>query len=85
MSTSPETRSVRPDDEVINVLSEWLAFGAGADELRLRLGAIDKSALEGEAAEAVHDLEAELEVKSANGRGHLERLVRETLDAVALS
>jgi hypothetical protein len=67
------------------VLSEWLAFRAGADELRVRLGAIDKSALEGEAAEGVHALEEELGVKSPNGRGHLERLVRETLDAVALS
>ena len=85
MSTSPETRPVRSDDEIITVLSEWLAFGAGTDELRVRLGAIDKSTLEGEAAEAVHDLEEELGVKSANGRGHLERVVRETLDAVALS
>jgi hypothetical protein len=33
----------------------------------------------------VYDLEEELGVKSPNGRGHLERLVRETLDAVAMS
>jgi hypothetical protein len=85
MSTSPETRPVRPDDEIVTVLSEWLAFGAGADELRVRLRAIDKSTLEGEAAEAVHDLEEELGVTSPDGRGHLQRLVRETLDAVALS
>ena len=85
MSTSPETRPVRPDDEIVTLLSGWLAFRAGAEELRDRLRAIDKSALEGEAAEAVHDLEEQLGVESPNGCGHLERLVRETLDAVALA
>lgn len=85
MSTSPETRPVRPHDEIVSVLSAWLAFGAGTGELRDRLQTFDKSGLEGEAAEAVHDLEAELGVESPSGRGHLERLVRETLDAVALA
>jgi hypothetical protein len=45
---------------------------------------IDSSCLDGEAAEAVDDLLAELRLESSNGHGHLERHVRETLDAVAL-
>jgi hypothetical protein len=83
MFASPET-PVRPDDQIITVLSEWLAFGSGAGELRTRLDEIDSSSLDGEAAEAVHDLLAELRSESSNGHGHLERHVRETLDAVAL-
>jgi hypothetical protein len=85
MSTSPETRPVRPDEEIVTLLSEWLAFGAGTEKLRDRLRAIDKSGLEGDAAEAVQDLEKELGAESANGRGQLEQVVREALDAVALS
>ncbi|MGH3017790.1 MAG: hypothetical protein ACRDLU_05380 [Gaiellaceae bacterium] len=85
MSTSPETRPVRPNDEIVTLLSEWLAFGAGTQELRDRLRAIGKSGLEGDAAEAVQDLEEELGAESATGRGQLERVVREALDAVALS
>jgi hypothetical protein len=76
--------STSPSDAIVTLLSEWLAFGAGPGELRARLHAIDKSDLEGEAAEAVRDLEQQLGVESPNGCGHLERLVRETLDAVAM-
>ena len=84
MSASPEL-PVRPDDQIVTVLSEWLAFGAGAAELRTRLLEIDRSGLDGEAAEAVADLLADLAAGPGNGgHGHLERHVRETLDAVAL-
>ena len=84
MSASPETTPVRPDDEIVTVLSEWLAFGSGTEELRTRLEEIDRNGLDGEAAEAVNDLLGELRSESSNGQGHLERHVRETLDAVAL-
>jgi hypothetical protein len=77
--------STSPDNAIVTLLSEWLAFGAGADELRARLGEIDRSGLDGEAGEAVHELVTELETASPNGRGHLERVVRETLDAVAMA
>jgi hypothetical protein len=77
MSTSP--------DAIVTRLSEWLAFGASTDELRTRLEEIDLSGLDGEAAEAVQELLEELDTASPNGRGHLERTVRETLDAVALA
>jgi hypothetical protein len=82
MSANPEI--TRPDDQIVTVLSEWLAFGAGKAELRTRLEEIERSGLDGDAAEAVHDLLDELGSEAANGHGHLERLVRETLDAVAL-
>jgi hypothetical protein len=84
MSASPEATPIHPDDEIVTVLSEWLAFGAGTEELRTRLQEIDRSGLDGEAAEAVHDLLDELGSEPSSGRGHLERHVRETLDAVAL-
>jgi hypothetical protein len=85
MSASPESNPMRPDDQIVTVLSEWLAFGAGTEELRTRLHEIDRTALEGEVAEAVQDLLDELGAASSDGRGHLVRLVRETLDAVALA
>ena len=76
--------STSPSDAVVTRLSEWLAFGASAGELRTRLEEIDISGLDGEAAEAMQELLAELDSASPSGRGHLERVVRETLDAVAL-
>jgi hypothetical protein len=77
--------STNPDDAIVTLLSEWLAFGTRSEELRVGLAEIDRSGLAGEAGEAVDELLAELTVASPNGRGHLERLVRETLDAVAMS
>ena len=77
--------STSPDNAIVTLLSEWLAFGARSEELRTRLAEVDLSGLDGEAAEAVQELLEELETASPNGRGHLERTVRETLDAVALA
>ena len=84
MSTSPEITPARPDDAIVTLLSEWLAFRADTGELRARLEAIDRDALEGEPAEAVDELLEELAAASPQQRGELERVVRETLDAVAL-
>jgi hypothetical protein len=84
MSTSPETTSSRPDDAIVTLLSEWLAFRADTAELRRRLEQIDRDGLDGEPAEAVDELLEELAVARPQERGHLERVVRETLDAVAL-
>jgi hypothetical protein len=85
MSASPETTPVRPADEIVTALSEWLAFRTGTDELLTRLQAIDPSGLDAESADAVRELLEQLASPSSNGRGHLERLVRETLDAVAMA
>jgi hypothetical protein len=75
MSTSPE-------NHLVNVLSHWLARHVDNKELFRELEAIDMSALSPSQAEAVQELRDEL--VSTNGRGDLEMVVRETLEAVAL-
>ena len=75
MSTSPE-------NHLVNVLSHWLARHVDNKELHRELEAIDTSALSPTQAEAVQELREE--VVSTNGRGDLEMVVRETLEAVAL-
>ena len=75
MSTSPE-------NHLVNVLSHWLARHVDNAELLRELEAIDTSALSHIQAEAVQELREE--VVSTNGRGDLEMVVRETLEAVAL-
>ena len=75
MSTSPE-------NHLVNVLSHWLARHVDNKGLLRELEAIDMSALTPTQAEAVQELSDEL--VSTNGRGDLEMVVRETLEAVAL-
>jgi hypothetical protein len=75
MSTSPE-------DQLVNLLSQWLAGHVGDEELRAELGAADTAALGDGEREAVEELRAEL--AAGGGRGDLERVVRETLEALAL-
>ena len=75
MSTSPE-------NHLMNVLSHWLARHVDNAELLRELDAVDTSALSSAQAEAVQELREE--VVSTNGRGDLEMVVRETLEAVAL-
>jgi hypothetical protein len=64
------------------VLSHWLARHVDNKELLRELEAVDTSALSPTQAEAVQELREE--VVSTNGRGDLEMVVRETLEAVAL-
>ncbi len=75
MSTSPE-------NQLVNVLSHWLARHVDNVELLRELEAVDTSALRPAQAEALQELREEL--VSTNGRGDLEMVVRETLEAVAL-
>ena len=75
MSTSPE-------NHIVNVLSHWLARHLDNAELLRELEAVDTSALTRAQSEAVDELREEL--VSTNGRGDLEMVVRETLEAVAL-
>jgi hypothetical protein len=75
MSTSPE-------NHLVNVLSHWLARHVDNKGLLRELEAIDTSALTPTQTEAVQELREEL--VSTNGRGDLEMVVRETLEAVAL-
>ncbi len=82
MSTSPN--SFRPDDEIVTLLSEWLAFRVSNPELRQRLLAIGTHGLSPEQTEATLELTNELEDAPPAARGDLEMLVRETLETVAL-
>src|SRR3954467_12174969 len=77
MSTSPDTR-------VVNLLSRWLAGHAPEEELARELRAVDPGAFGPEAEELVEELVDELHAEHGADRGDLERLVRGTLEAVAL-
>jgi len=79
MSTSPDTIH-RADDQIVTLLSQWLARHVTDDELRRRVEAIGTDELSATQAQAVEELLAEL----GADRGQNEMLVRETLEALAL-
>ena len=79
MSTSPKAAH-RADDQIVTVLSQWLARHVTDEELRRRVEAIGTGELSPTQAEAVEELLAEL----GDDRGQNEMLVRETLEALAL-
>jgi hypothetical protein len=74
--------STNPEDQLVNVLSHWLARHVDDDELRRELDAADTSALASEQREAVQELREAL--ADSGARGDLEMAVRETLEALAL-
>ena len=74
--------SANPEDQLVNTLSQWLARHVDDDGLRREVEAVDTSELTAEQAEAVQELRAQL--AGADGRGDLEMVVRETLQALAL-
>ena len=82
MSTSPET-GARADDRLVTLLSNWLARQIGDDDLRRAVEAIGTAELAPDQAEAVDELLAELRAHTAS-RGELEKVARETLEALAL-
>jgi hypothetical protein len=79
MSTSHKTAH-RADDQIVTVLSQWLARHVTDEELRRRVQAIGTDELSATQAEAADELLAEL----GADRGQNEMLVRETLEALAL-
>ena len=79
MSTSPKTAH-HADDQIVTVLSQWLARHVSDEELRHRVAMIGTDELSATQAEAVTELLAEL----GADRGQNEMLVRETLEALAL-
>jgi hypothetical protein len=76
MSTSP--------DELIGALSRWLAGHLDNAQLTAELAAADRASLSDAQAEAVDELLADLRAAPPGRRGQLERVVRETLEALAL-
>jgi hypothetical protein len=79
MSTSPDTVH-RADDQIVTLLSQWLARHVSDAELRRRVETIGTDELSATQAQAVEELLAELDAD----RGQNEMLVRETLEALAL-
>jgi hypothetical protein len=74
--------SANPEDRLVNALSQWLARHVDDDELRREVEAVDTSDLSAEQAEAVKELREQL--AATDGRGDLEMVVRETLQALAI-
>jgi hypothetical protein len=73
-----------PEDEIVNLLSRWLARHVGNEDVLRRLGELDTDALSPDQAEAVRELRSELERAGSSGRGGIEVTVRETLEALAM-
>jgi GAF domain-containing protein len=82
MSSSPPMFT-SPEDQIVALLSRWLARHLGNAELRKQLDAL-RPHLAAEQAELVDELRAELVTAPAHHRGALEPLVRETIEALAL-
>jgi hypothetical protein len=70
----------RADDQIVTVLSQWLARHVTDEELRRRVEGIGVDELSPAQTEAVEELLADL----GADRGQNEMLVRETLEALAL-
>jgi hypothetical protein len=81
MSTSPE--SIRVGDRIVNAISRWLAHHSSNDELRAELEAVDLADLTSTQAEAVLELQNELDVNTE--RPALEMIAREALEAIAVA
>ena len=82
MSTNPEPASA--EDRLISVLSRWLARDIPNEQLRRQLDEIGTGGLAPGETEAVEEVKAELDNSAPGGRAHLERVVRETIEALAL-
>ncbi len=72
-----------PEDRLISLLSRWLAGHVDNGELRAGIDAAGRDGLSAEQTEAVDELVAAID-RSPTGRGDLERIARETLEALAL-
>jgi hypothetical protein len=74
-----------PEDQIVGLLSRWLARHIDNTELRAGLAAAGRDGLSAEQSDALDELDGELERTGPIGRGDLEMVVRETLEALALS
>ena len=81
MSTGHEFQ--RTDDEIVSLLSQWLMGSVGNDELRKRVEDIGTAELAPGQRTAVEELLVGLAAALPGERGDLERVVRETMEALA--
>jgi hypothetical protein len=75
--------SQRTDDEIVNLLSQWLMRTLGNDELRKRIDEIGTAELAPGQRVAVDELLYALGNAFPGERGDLEVLVRETVESLA--
>ena len=76
MSTNP--------DRIVNAISTWLGGRLTDEQLQREIDGIGSEGLGPQQAEAVGELREELTRTTPETRGDLERVARETLEAVAL-
>jgi hypothetical protein len=76
MSTSPESTA-------IHTMSRWLAGHVGNDELRAEVARLEDAEVGPESRELLDDLRDELAHAGDDHRGDVDRLVRESLEALA--
>jgi hypothetical protein len=82
--SSSAPMSTNPEDRIVALLSRWLARHLDNVRLREEIEAVGRDGLNGEQAELLDELLAELAGTPPDGRSALEPLVRETLEALAL-
>ncbi len=76
--------SMSPEDRLVGLLSRWLAGHLDNTQLRTGIEGAGRHGLSVDQAEALDDLVAALDRAGPSGRGDLEMVVRETLEALAL-
>ena len=76
--------TLRPEDKIVTLLSDWLRRHVGNDELRREVLAVGTDELAPGQADAVAELLAELETAAPDERGGVEMVARETLEALAM-
>src|SRR4051794_18435420 len=81
MSTNRDFQ--RTDDEIVSLLSQWLMGAVGNDELRKRIEEIGTDELAPGQRTAVEELLVALGNAFPGERGDLERVIRETMEALA--
>jgi hypothetical protein len=73
----------RTDDEIVSLLSQWLMYSLGNDELRKRIEEIGTAELAPGQRTAVEELLRALANAFPGDRGDLEVVVRETVESLA--
>src|SRR5262249_47230202 len=76
--------SMSPEDRLVSLLSHWLPGALGNPPPPAAMEEAGRDGPSADQAEALDALLAALDRAGATGRGDLERLARETLEALAL-